>query len=90
MIFISGLFRLVFISLVLYVIFILVRFIQSIGRAKRPAGASRSEQGTMVKDEICNMYLPREEAIREIREGREHYFCSDECRRKFIENLKKN
>jgi uncharacterized protein len=90
MLFISGLFRLVFIGLVLYVIFILVRFIQSIGRAKRPAESSRAEQGTMVKDEICNMYLPREEAIREIREGREHYFCSDECRRKFIESLKKS
>jgi uncharacterized protein len=84
MLFIAGLFRLIFIGLILYLIFVVVRFVQSIGRAKPPAGTPRGVRGTMVKDEVCNMYLPSEEAVREVVDGREHFFCSDECRRKFL------
>jgi uncharacterized protein len=36
----------------------------------------------MVKDDVCNTYIPKEEAIREVRDGRERFFCSEECRRK--------
>jgi YHS domain-containing protein len=36
----------------------------------------------MVKDEVCNTYIPKEEAIRELRDGQEHFYCSEECRRK--------
>jgi YHS domain-containing protein len=42
----------------------------------------------MVKDEVCNTYLPRDEAILEKTNGEEHYFCSQECRRKFLEQRK--
>jgi uncharacterized protein len=90
MLFIAGLFRLIFIGLILYLIFVVVRFVQSIGRAKPPAGTPRGARGTMVKDEVCSMYLPREEAIREVVDGREHFFCSDECRRKFLAAAKKS
>jgi YHS domain-containing protein len=44
----------------------------------------------MVKDEICNTYIPKEEAIREVRNGREHFFCSRECRKKFLQADKKS
>jgi YHS domain-containing protein len=36
----------------------------------------------MVKDEVCGTYIPREEALTEVRDGIEHFFCSEECRRK--------
>lgn len=76
--------RFLFILFVLYIIFAVVRFIQAIGRppgeGKRPPALA----GTMVKDEFCNMYLPREEAIREVRDGKEYYFCSRECRDGFM------
>jgi YHS domain-containing protein len=42
----------------------------------------------MVKDEACNIYLPKEDAIREIIDGKEHFFCSHECRKKFLEQRK--
>jgi len=38
----------------------------------------------MVKDETCNTYLPREEAILEHADGKDYYFCSQECRQKFL------
>lgn len=76
----TGLFRLLFIALVLYVILAAVRFFQAIGK---PPGERRRPStlgGTMVKDEYCEIYLPREEAIREVRGGKEYFFCSRECR----------
>lgn len=42
----------------------------------------------MVKDEMCNTYLPQEDAIKEIYEGKEYYFCSKECKQKFLEQNK--
>ena len=65
--------RFLFILFVLYIIFAVVRFIQAIGK---PPGESRRPPalgGTMVKDQNCNMYLPKEEAIREVRGGKEFF-----------------
>jgi YHS domain-containing protein len=42
----------------------------------------------MVKDEMCNTYLPQEDAIKEIYEGKEYYLCSKECQQKFLEQNK--
>jgi YHS domain-containing protein len=43
----------------------------------------------MVKDEVCNTYLPQEDAIREHIDGTDFFFCSKECRDKFMEQKKK-
>ncbi|MGQ9470083.1 MAG: YHS domain-containing protein [Candidatus Aminicenantales bacterium] len=43
----------------------------------------------MVKDEICQTYLPEEEALQEKSEGKIYYFCSETCRRRFLETKKK-
>lgn len=44
--------------------------------------APREVRGVMVKDEVCGIYVPRDEALTEVRDGVEHFFCSEECRRK--------
>ncbi len=85
MIMIAAFFRFLFIVFVLYLIFIVVRFFQSIGKAISPPPNRKSIQGTMVKDECCNTYIPKEEAIREIRNGTEYFFCSKTCRDAFLE-----
>lgn len=79
--------RFLFILFILYAIFAVVRFIQAIGK---PAGERRRPPalaGTMVKDAYCSMYLPREEAIREVRDGKEYFFCSRECRDGFMKRV---
>lgn len=42
--------------------------------------------GVMVRDRICDTYVARERAI-EHRDpdGSRHYFCSEACRRRFLE-----
>jgi YHS domain-containing protein len=38
----------------------------------------------MVKDEVCGVYLPKEEALKVEIEGKVYYFCSKECKDAFL------
>lgn len=42
----------------------------------------------MVIDEICGKAVKKEEAYRMVIEGKEHYFCSWECREAYINRQK--
>lgn len=78
---VAAVFRLILFAFIAYVVFLFVRIYLGLKRTRpRPP---REVRGVMVKDEICGTYIPREEALTEIRGGAEHYFCSEECRRKF-------
>jgi hypothetical protein len=49
---------------------------------RRPPSATE----IMVRDRVCNTYLPRSRAVVERADGSEHFFCSDRCRRTFLES----
>jgi uncharacterized protein len=87
---IVGFFRLIIYAVVAYLIYKFVQFVfappAKSGTARRAEGRS----GVMVKDEVCNTYLPKEDAIKETVGGREYYFCSQECRQKFDEQRKRS
>ena len=83
---IAGVFRLILIAFVFYLVFLFIRIYIMLTRRRKSSPRPRPIQGRMVKDEICNTYVPKEEALREVRSGREHFFCSQECRRKFLEH----
>jgi uncharacterized protein len=55
-------------------------------RDKTKKGKVKNEiyGGDMVKDPVCGLYLPRDMAIRKVIRGKEFYFCSEECRRRFL------
>ena len=38
----------------------------------------------MVKDEVCGVYLPKEEALKVEVEDKVYYFCSQECKEAFL------
>lgn len=87
--FIRGFFRLFYYIFMAYMIFSVYRFIVGWSR-KRPAVKDRARlSGVMVKDEICQIYFPRENAFRETVDGREYFFCSKECRKKFFDKRKR-
>lgn len=80
-------FRIIFYALLIYVILKLFRLFQ------KPASSHRNRvdntvktQGVMVKDEVCDVYLPKDEAIKTIFQGKEYYFCSEQCKQKFLES----
>ena len=75
---IQGFFRLVFFIFLAYIVYLVVRFFFSPDRRRPSARPPQQLSGTMVKDEACNTYLPKEDAIREVIDGQEHFFCSQE------------
>ncbi len=81
--------RLILLAAIFYLIYQLVKFFQSLGEAvsgsANPASKVENKK-IMVKDEVCNTYIPEEEAIKECREGKTLYFCSEECRRKYLDS----
>jgi YHS domain-containing protein len=58
-----------------------------------PSGSSamRSDEETgsfddiMIKDPVCEVYFPKKDGIYLNKNGYELYFCSEECRDKFID-----
>jgi hypothetical protein len=54
-----------------------------------PSAAVRREVappgGEMVRDRVCNTFLPRSRALRVRIGGEDHFFCSDSCRSKALE-----
>lgn len=74
---------LVFLSILLLV----VRYLRSLfGGPKKQKGSPGSETNPnpMVRDPICGMYLDPRLAIRTDYKQQAFYFCSDECRKKFL------
>jgi uncharacterized protein len=78
----GGLIRLIFYAALIYFAYAVYRVYRAMTRPRPTPQQPRQIQGVMVKDEVCNTYIPKEEAIREVREGQERFFCSEECRRK--------
>ena len=83
--------RLIYYAILAYAIYALFRFFLNLGqksRAARPRPHGAPVSGVMVKDDVCNTYVPVEDALREVVDGQEHYFCSEECRTKFRDQRK--
>jgi uncharacterized protein len=78
-----GLYKLLVYAFIGYLIYAALRFLGKAGAPKKTMSPPRQISGTMVKDEVCNTYLPKEEAIRDVIDGKEVYFCSKECRGKY-------
>jgi YHS domain-containing protein len=78
--------RLIFLALLLYLIYLVVRFFQSLGQPPRTGRRQPDSlpRKTMVKDEVCNTYISEEEALKENHNGQVYYFCSEDCRKKFL------
>jgi YHS domain-containing protein len=76
----------IYYAIIAYLVYSAWKFIRGIQRRsvdprrKNPPRLS----GMMVKDETCDTYIPKEEAIHLAADGREYYFCSKECREKFL------
>jgi uncharacterized protein len=78
----GGLIRLAFYAVLIYFAYTVYRAWRALTRPRPAPQQPRQIQGVMVKDEVCNTYIPKDEAIREVRGGQERFFCSEECRRK--------
>lgn len=71
----SGLGLLLRILVVLFVVRLAVRFVAHV-----IAGLKGEPTPALVRDRVCNTFLPRERALRAVVGGREEHFCSTACR----------
>jgi YHS domain-containing protein len=52
--------------------------------ASGPAARQSVPVKSMVRDRICNTFVPRESALSTDLEGERHFFCSERCRKAFL------
>jgi len=81
---ISVLFR--FLGLVFFVWLIrrLLSYFMGAPKGNRAKERSAAPPSQMVKDPVCGMYLDSRLAVRMDRKSEEFYFCSEECRQKYL------
>lgn len=51
---------------------------------KDSGGGSLGEGRRMVRDRVCNTFVPVDSALTVRRGGSLHYFCSERCRERFL------
>jgi YHS domain-containing protein len=49
-----------------------------------PAGFRRQVTGRMVRDRVCQTFLPEDRALKLASGSEVHYFCSPACRERFL------
>jgi YHS domain-containing protein len=40
----------------------------------------------LVRDPVCGVFVPKRQAIVLVMDGKTHYFCSERCRKQFIDS----
>ena len=75
--------RLLIFVFLIYILYSLVKKVfgsgSRISRSKPPSGVISE----MVQDPYCKIYIPKNEAYREVLGGNEIFFCSKECAEKY-------
>ena len=78
---ISQLFRFLVVGIAGWLI---SRLIRGAVRPTAPGRGQTRREGEMVRDRVCNTFLPRSRALVERVGGETHYFCSERCRIQFV------
>lgn len=68
---------------VLYLLRLLLRWLAGLARPsvpRTPGGGERQIGADLVRDRVCNTFLPRDRAVRAVVAGHEEHFCSVACR----------
>ena len=76
-----------FIFLLLLLYTILHYLIKDIFIQRKKLNRER-EPEELIQDSYCHTYIPKRTAVRKRVEGRDYYFCSKECVRKFFDEKK--
>ena len=70
--------------------FILYKLLFGGRKKKKVAGPSSKKQQSvaqdiLVEDPVCHSYVPKKEAVKAIKDGETHYFCSEKCCQTFLD-----
>jgi uncharacterized protein len=48
-----------------------------------PSSPKIEEPDILVQDPVCGTFVPRKEALKMVKNGQEHFFCSEGCLKRF-------
>lgn len=51
--------------------------------------AAPPAQDVLVEDPVCKVYIPMGQGLSVVADGQRHYFCSEQCRRAFLQAKEK-
>jgi len=83
--------KLIIVLILIYLAYRLTKSVYPQVKKGYREGMAKSDEtilDEMVKDPVCQVYLPRKQAISEKMGNERYFFCSEECRRKYKENVK--
>jgi len=80
--FVAGILRLFLYGILIYIVLVIFKGLFGSGSPPEKTPGRTAAASALVKDEVCGTFLPREDALREVIDGRERFFCSPECRAK--------
>ncbi|MBU0482083.1 MAG: TRASH domain protein [Proteobacteria bacterium] len=75
--------RIVILTLLFYILYRLLTGSRKKGVASKPRGGELPAQDVLVEDPVCHTYIPMKQAVTEKFGATVHYFCSQECRKKY-------
>ena len=81
--------RFLALTVLAFLLFLMVRasirsFLIGLRGARGPAGGRRELRDELVKDPVCETYIPRRKAIARQAGSATHYFCSAACADRFV------
>lgn len=84
--------RLLIALLVGYLGYKLVRKLNSLFKPPVTPPPRRDEMhsDTLVQDPVCKTFIPRREALKVHHDGKDYFFCSEGCRRRFLQETQKS
>ena len=79
------LFRLLLVAALVYLVYRLLWPKKRQWRAGKRTGSTADRMEEMKKDPVCGTYVPESQALSMKVDTQVHYFCSEDCRKKFLE-----
>lgn len=71
------------VGFLVYTVFQMIR--QAVLKPPGPPPEKTRRGEEMIRDPQCGTYVPRNDAVKTEIKGKSHYFCSPECRDKYLE-----
>lgn len=85
--------RIILLAVLCYILYRLVKSLllppsQKFGKQAGQGGKIITDE--MVSDPYCNVYIPKQDAIKTKIAGKTLFFCSKECKKKYLEEQHKS